>query len=85
MVDADLFSFVSALLIFIGGFFMKVIWNAIKELQGSDKEILERVSSIEILVAGEYVKRHEFHKTVDKVLTKLDSIDEKLDNKQDKH
>jgi len=36
------------------------------------------------LVAGDYLKRKEFGKFVDRVFVKLDSIDEKLDGKADK-
>jgi len=35
------------------GFIVKSIWDAVKGLQNSDKDLADKVSRIEVLVAGE--------------------------------
>lgn len=67
------------------GFFLKAIWQAVKELQYADKALAEKVSEIEVLVAGAYVKREEFTRTVEALFRKLDRIEDKLDGKVDKN
>ena len=62
------------------GIFIKSILDSIKDLQRSDKEISERVGSIEVLVAGTYVKRDELRE----LMRKLEQIDAKLDRKANK-
>jgi glutathionyl-hydroquinone reductase len=71
----------------IGGFgvligaILKAIWDAVKDLQTSDKEIIKDVSELQVLVAGDYVKRDEFEKAVQALFAKLDKIESKLDSK----
>ena len=60
------------------------IYNSVKELERSDNDINEKLSAIEVAVAGNYVKRDEFINTIERLFTKLDSIDQKLDAKADK-
>ena len=66
------------------GFVLKAVWDSVKDLQAADKEIVTKVSSIEILVAGNYVRKDEFTKVADAIFTKLDRIEDKLDKKVDK-
>lgn len=49
-----------------------------------EREITARVSQVELLVAGDYVKKDEFVRVGDAIFRKLDSIADKLDKKQDK-
>lgn len=53
-------------------------------LHKSDMELSNKVQSIELLVAGGYVKKDEMEKHSMAVLLKLDKIDAKLDTKVDK-
>ena len=62
------------------GIFIKSMLDSIKDLQASDKEITLRVSSVEVLVAGTYVKRDELKE----LMRKLEQIDAKLDRKANK-
>ena len=62
------------------GIFIKSMLDSIKDLQRSDKEMSERVGSIEVLVAGTYVKRDELRE----LMRKLEQIDAKLDRKANK-
>ena len=62
------------------GIFIKSMLDSIKDLQKSDKEMSERVGSVEVLVAGTYVKRDELRE----LMRKLEQIDAKLDRKTNK-
>ena len=78
---------INALIAVVGsafGWILKVIWDAVKELQAADDQLIEKVNRIEVLVAGEYVKREDFRADMDRLFDKLDAIDKKLDSKADK-
>lgn len=66
------------------GFLLNAVWQAMKDLQQADRELTDKVASIEVLVAGAYVKKDEFTATVNALFTKLDRIEDKIDKKQDK-
>lgn len=63
---------------------MKMIWDSYKALKETDKELAEKVSNIEVLVAGQYVKREDFAAVTNQIFSKLDKILDKLDQKVDK-
>jgi hypothetical protein len=66
------------------GWILKTIWDAVRDLQESDTELADKVNRIEVLVAGEYVKREEFQGALDRLFAKLDQIEAKIDQKADK-
>lgn len=66
------------------GFLLNAVWQAVKDLQHSDKELAQKVGEIEVLVAGDYVKRHDFDRTIERLFTKLDHIELKIDSKADR-
>ena len=66
------------------GALMKAVWDSVKDLQQSDKELADKVSGIEILVAGDYVKKIEISELNRALFLKLDRIEQKLDRKVDK-
>ena len=66
------------------GFLLNAVWQAVKDLQAADKELTKKVSEIEVLVAGAYVKKEEFSTAVTALFTKLDRIEDKIDKKADK-
>lgn len=72
----------------VAGWWLKMMWDEIKELKHQDKELAERVASIDVLVAGQYVKREYLEAKVQELTTalfnKLDRIEDKLDRKADK-
>lgn len=74
----NLFNVASGIVYFLGGFLLKALWEA-------DKELAEKVGRIEVLVAGQYIKRVEFDAKIDAIFIKLDRIESKLDSKMDKH
>jgi len=66
------------------GFLLKAIWEAVKDLQASDKALADKVSSIEVLVAGKYVTRDELTAAIGRITSQLDRIEEKLAQKVDR-
>lgn len=71
------------------------MWESLQELRSSDKELvralqsserdmMDKLSAIEILVAGKYIQRDEMHEHIKALFTKLDKIETKLDGKVDK-
>jgi hypothetical protein len=71
-----------------GGWWLNTVWKAVSDLQRQDRELAEKLSKVEVLVAGDYVRKDEFHQRVDamenRLVRKLDMIDSKLDGKVDK-
>lgn len=53
----------------------------IDRLTEEDRELLLKVSALQILVAGQYVTRNEFDAKIDAFFVKLDSIDGKLERR----
>ncbi len=68
----------------LGGWWMKAIWEALKDLQDADKALSDKVASIEVLVAGNYVTRDELARSMQNVVTHLERIEDKLDRKADR-
>jgi CHASE3 domain sensor protein len=66
------------------GFLLNAVWQAVKDLQRSDKDIAAKVADIEVLVAGDYVKKNEFQDNIKALFAKLDKIEDKIDRKADK-
>lgn len=84
METQSLINIIIAIVNFFGGWTLKIIWDALRALQAADKDLTNKVSSIEVLVAGNYVSRDEFQKSIIAVFTKLDRIEDKIDHKADK-
>ena len=66
------------------GFLLNAVWQAVKDLQAADKVLADKVGSIEVLVAGAYVKKDEFTSQMNALFAKLDKIEDKIDRKADK-
>ena len=66
------------------GWFLRVVWESLKDLRLQDQILADKVGRIEVLVAGEYVKREEFNGTMTRIFEKLDSIESKLSAKADR-
>ena len=81
----EFFNIAVAVIGAFGGWWMKVMWESMKDLQAMDKELADKVSRIEVLVAGNYVKRDDFDRVIDRIFTKLDNIEMKIDGKVDRH
>jgi len=83
-MEQTIYNWAFGLLNLVFGFFLKAIWDSYKELKVTDMTLAEKVNGIEILVAGNYVKKDDFDRFTDAIFTKLDKISDKLDNKADK-
>ncbi len=83
-MDQTVFNIIATVAGFLGGWWLKVMWDAVKDLQSADKILAEKVSSIEVLVAGNYMTKNDFDKIGAAIFAKLDKIEDKLDRKVDK-
>jgi len=83
-VDQQLFNWAVAALGALGGFVLKSVWDAVKDLQFTDRRIAEKLASIEVLIVGDYIKKEEFNTISNIIFIKLDKIMDKLDSKADK-
>lgn len=68
----------------LGGWWMKVMWQSLRDLQRADATLTTKVAEIEVLVVGTYVKRDELERMLTALFAKLDKIYDKLDGKMDK-
>lgn len=67
-----------------GGWVLKSVSASVRDLQNADKELADKVSHIAVQVAGDYVPRTEFQRTMTEVFQLLRRIDDKLDRKADR-
>lgn len=79
-----LFNLVVSLAAFFGGYVLNSLKTTIEHLQQADKELTDKIQSIEVLVAGNYVKRDDMERLSQAIFSKLDRIERKLDGKVDK-
>lgn len=80
MIFNILIGLISAML----GWWLNTVWASVNELRRADRELAEKVASIEVLVAGEYVTRDEFNNVMSQVFNKLDRIMEIVSRKADR-
>ena len=72
------------LVAFLGGWVLNSLRESIKSLQKSDSDLADKVQKIEVLVAGQYVKRDDMEKMSSAIFIKLDKIYDLIDKKADK-
>jgi fructose 1,6-bisphosphatase len=77
----DAFNIALTLVGTMAGYLLKSVWEAIKDLQTADLKLTEKVGDMEVLVAGQYMKREDMNVISRAIFEKLDKIDEKLDSK----
>lgn len=73
-----------SLVAFLGGWWMRTMWTSLNELRSADAKLTDRVQSIELLVAGNYVTKNDLNVLTEALFRKLDRIESKVDNKVDK-
>jgi hypothetical protein len=78
------FNMAVALGAFLGGWVLNTLWTAIRELQANEKTLSDKVGSIEVLVAGQYVTREDYGRGIARLEATLIRIEAKLDGKQDR-
>ena len=79
-----MFNIAITLIGFLGGWVLNSLKSSMEALQKADHELTIKVQSVEVLVAGSYVKREDLDKLGTAIFTKLDRIEVKLDSKADK-
>jgi hypothetical protein len=79
-----LFNLAMGFIMTLFGWFLRVSWDSLSKLQEQDRELADKVARIEVLVAGEYVKKEDFERVIERLFDKLDHIEIKIDNKADK-
>ena len=80
----SIFNMISGALLLLGGWFLRIMWDTLMNLQAQDRELADKVARIEVLVAGEYVKKEDFDRVIERLFDKLDHIELKIDSKADK-
>ena len=83
-MDQQLFNIVIGVAGALGGWWMKAMWEGLKDLQKTDHELTQQVNNLQVLVAGQYMRRDEFDNVSRAIFAKLDRIEDKLDKKVDK-
>jgi hypothetical protein len=82
MPDAQtIWSAVLTLVNLVVGGAVVMLRDSLRELQAADAELTTKVQAIEVLVAGEYIRRGEFDRVAERIFSKLDAIERKLDTK----
>ena len=66
------------------GMFLKIVWDAVKDLQKADTALATKVSNVQSLILGDYVKRTDWKEDLNGLLDFLRRIEDKLDKKVDK-
>ena len=84
MNEQQFFNVAFAIIGALGGWWMRVMWQSLKELQAQDSKLTDKVGNIEVLVAGQYVKRDDMNRDIMAIFAKLDRIEDKIDKKADK-
>lgn len=78
------FNIAAGLAGFLGGWVLNSLKASIDQLHKADDALTDKVQRIEVLVAGEYVKRDDLDKLTAALFVKLDKIYELLEKKADK-
>lgn len=77
-IDQSIINWILAALGAAIGFVIRAIWQAIRELQNSERRMTDRLHSVQVLVAGEYVKQDEFLRHSEAMFKKLDRIENRV-------
>ncbi len=72
-----MFNMAAGLLGAIGGWVLSTMWGAVRGLE-------TKVAEIDVLVAGQYVRKEELTRLTDAIFAKLDKIQDAIEKKVDK-
>jgi hypothetical protein len=84
MDQQQIFNVLFAIVGVLGGWWMKAMWEAVKDLERADHALSNQVADLKVLVAGGYVRTEQFDSMSKAIFSKLDRIEDKLDGKADK-
>ncbi len=68
----------------LGGWILNSIHSSVRDLQVADKQLADKVGKIEVLVAGDYVRKDEFAHAMNDLKGTLIRIEDKIDRKADR-
>jgi len=77
-INQDILNAVIGAVFALLGWVLKAVWDVVRELQCTDSKLAEKVSQIELLVAGSYIKRDEIQVLHDALFRKLDKIEDRV-------
>jgi hypothetical protein len=63
---------------------LSVLRDSLKGMQAEIKEQGARLHAVQLLVTGDYVKKDDLDRKLERIFDKLETIDGKLDNKVDR-
>lgn len=69
----------------LGGYVLKSIQATLANMLREQRDLANKLQAIEVLVAGEYVRKDEFTRVADALFARFDRVESKLDNKEDRH
>lgn len=68
----------------LGGWVLNSVRASVRDLQAADRDLADKVAKVEVLVAGDYVRKDEMASTMAEVKGMLRRIEDKLDRKVDR-
>ena len=68
----------------LGGWILANVQSQLNDARKSQTDLTDKVQRMEVLVAGEYVKRDEFRKDVDNIFVVLRRIEDAVAGKADR-
>jgi hypothetical protein len=87
-MDQSIINWALGILGTLGGFLLNALWQSVKDLQVADKELADKVASVDKVVAGDYITRTELDTKLNDFFGRLDRqlarIEDKIDKKADK-
>lgn len=72
------FNIAVALIGVLGGWILKALADELKSLRAADINHTDKIQRMEILVAGDYVKKSDLERFSNAVFSKLDKIEAKI-------
>lgn len=84
MIDQNLFNIIITVCGILGGWFLKTVDDNLKDARAQNTALADKLAAMEVLVAGEYVRKGDLDRHIDAIFKKLDRIESKIDMKADK-
>ena len=75
MTYQEYFNLLLGLVAFLASWWLKVIWESIKELRESHHARSQQLQKMELLIVGEYAKKVDIQSALERLVEKVDHID----------
>ena len=63
---------------FFGGYILDSLRRSIDDMKTAEKELMSKMQTVEVLIAGSYVRRDELEKAMQPMLAKLQHIEDRI-------